>query len=56
MLVGLGRVQLCVSVDERVRVVDIRLVQMLLRDRRGEQQPGREREYSDCTAQPDEHA
>jgi hypothetical protein len=49
-------VRLCVPVHQRVRVIDIRLVQMLLRDCRGEQQPGREREDGRCAAQPEEHA
>jgi hypothetical protein len=56
MIVGFEWVRLSMSVDERLRVIGVSLVQVLLRHRRGEDKPRRQGEREDHTAQPSRHA
>ena len=56
MIVGFEWMRFDVSVDQGLWVIGVGLVQVVLRHRRAEEQPRRQDEYDDHTAQPGGHA
>ena len=52
MIVRVELVRLDVSVDERLRMVGVDLVEVLLRNGRGEDKPWRQGDSNERTAQP----
>lgn len=56
MIRRVGCMQSCVPVRDRLRVIGVRLVEMLLRQRRGEDEPGCQGKSDDRTTEADRHS